>query len=90
MLSRPLIALAVSLTRGVLALSNECGGEGDYMNFIMPTVASVDTSRPVWPSCPAPGWVSGVDRLSARPNGEKLITGAGGAGQSRSAARSGL
>ena len=60
---------------------NECGGEGDYMNFIMPTVASVDTSRPVWPSCPAPGWVSGVDRLSARPNGEKLITGAGGAGQ---------
>ena len=61
---------------------NECGGLGDFMNFVMPVVASVDTSRPIWPSCPAPGWVSGVDRLSARPNGKKLLTGSGGAGQS--------
>ena len=61
---------------------NECGGMGDYMNFVMPVVASVDSSRPIWPSCPAPGWVSGVDRLSARPNGKKLVTGLGGANQS--------
>jgi len=61
---------------------NECGGMGDFMNFVMPVVASVDSSRPIWPSCPAPGWVSGVDRLSARPNGKKLLTGSGGAGQS--------
>ena len=32
------------------------------------------------PSCPAPGWVTGVDRLSGRPNGNKLLTGEGGAG----------
>lgn len=61
---------------------NECGGLGDYMNFVMPVVASVDSSRPIWPSCPAPGWVTGVDRLSARPNGKKLLTGLGGADQS--------
>jgi hypothetical protein len=28
---------------------NECGGGGDYMNFVMPVVASVDSSRPIWP-----------------------------------------
>jgi hypothetical protein len=61
---------------------NECGGMGEFMNFVMPVVASVDSSRPIWPSCPAPGWISGVDRLSARPNGKKLLTGSGGAGQS--------
>lgn len=61
---------------------NECGGGGDYMNFVMPIVASVDSSRPIWPSCPAPGWVTGVDRLSARPNGNKLLTGLGGSNQS--------
>ena len=48
----------------------------------MPVVAAVDSSRPIWPSCPAAGWVSGVDRLSARPNGKKLLTGSGGANQS--------
>ena len=60
---------------------NECGGGGDYMNFIMPVVAAVDTSRPVWPSCPAAGWISGVDRLTSRPNGKTLQTGAGGGGK---------
>ena len=60
---------------------NECGGGGDYMNFVMPVVAAVDQSRPIWPSCPAPGWVSGVDRLSARPNGKTLVTGPGGSSQ---------
>ena len=57
---------------------NECGGGGLYQTFAMPTVARVDTSRPIWPSCPAPGWESGVDRLSSRPNGGTLVTGAGG------------
>ena len=61
---------------------NECGGMSDYMNFVMPVVASVDSSRPIWPSCPAPGWVTGVDRLSSRPNGKKLLTGSGGVNQS--------
>ena len=48
---------------------NECGGKGLYESFVMPKVASVDRSRPIWPSCPAFGWSSGVDRLSSRPNG---------------------
>ena len=43
----------------------------------MPTIASLDTSRPIWPSCPAPGWLSGVDRLTCRPNGKPLVTGSG-------------
>eukprot|EP01052_Picozoa_sp_SAG31_P017367 SAG31_NODE_1185_length_9494_cov_5.602980_4_plen_268_part_00 len=60
---------------------NECGGGGDYMNFIMPVVSAIDASRPIWPSCPAPGWITGVDRLSSRPNGKKLITGPGGIDQ---------
>ena len=34
---------------------NECGGGGLYESFVMPTVASLDRSRPIWPSCPAPG-----------------------------------
>ena len=40
----------------------------------MTTVSAVDRSRPVWPSCPADGWDSGVDRLSGRPNGKPLFT----------------
>jgi hypothetical protein len=43
----------------------------------MPTVAATDASRAVWPSCPASGWASGVDRLTARPNGKTLVTGVG-------------
>ena len=31
---------------------NECGGGGLYESFVMPTVASLDRSRPIWPSCP--------------------------------------
>ena len=57
---------------------NECGGAGLYSSFVMPIIASVDRSRPVWPSCPAPGWISGVDRLTCRPDGGILVTGAGG------------
>ena len=62
---------------------NECGGGGLYQTFAMPTVAGVDTSRPIWPSCPAPGWTGGVDRLSSRPDGGHLVTGAGDAGSPR-------
>ena len=27
---------------------NECGGGGLYQSFVMPTVAAVDQSRPIW------------------------------------------
>ena len=53
---------------------NECGGGGLYDSFVMPKVAQVDRSRPVWPSCPSDGWASGADRLSSRPNGKTLDT----------------
>ena len=57
---------------------NECGGGGLYESFVMPTVASLDFSRPTWPSCPAPGWTGGVDQLTSRPNGGTLAMSAGG------------
>jgi hypothetical protein len=38
----------------------------------MAAVAEEDPSRPPWPSSPSPGWVSGVDRLTALPNGLPL------------------
>ena len=40
----------------------------------MAVVAEEDTSRAVWPSCPAFGWVSGVHSLDATPNGNTLTT----------------
>ena len=52
---------------------NECGGQGVYASFVMNTVAKADRSRAIWPSCPADGWVSGVDSLYARPNGNTLV-----------------
>lgn len=54
---------------------NECNGGGLYESFVMPTVASIDMSRPIWPSCPSSGWISGVDRLSSRPNNMTLLVG---------------
>jgi hypothetical protein len=39
----------------------------------MPTVAAADMSRPIWPSSPSEGWVTGVDRLTGRPNGQRLL-----------------
>jgi hypothetical protein len=33
-----------------------------------------DTSRAVWPSCPASGWATGVHRLTGLPNGNPLTT----------------
>ena len=38
----------------------------------MQTVVDEDMSRVAWPSCPSNGWVAGVDRLSAHPNGSPL------------------
>ena len=56
---------------------NECDGHSLTESFVMPAVAHFDKSRPIWPSCPASGWVSGVDTLSSRPNGDTLVTAAG-------------
>ena len=38
----------------------------------MTILTSEDSSRAVWPSCPAQGWRSGVNRLSSHPDGVKL------------------
>ena len=43
-----------------------------YATFVMQTVVDEDQSRVAWPSCPSSGWVAGVDRLSAHPNGSPL------------------
>ena len=48
---------------------NECGGGGNYASFVMTIIAQEDPSRPIWPSCPSNGWISGVDRLTSLPNG---------------------
>jgi len=49
-----------------------------YATFVMTVVAEEDTSRTIWPSCPAGGWTTGVHQLDARPNGNKLTTPANG------------
>jgi len=46
---------------------------GIYATFVLTVVAEEDNSRPLWPSCPAKGWLSGVNRLSSIPNGKPLI-----------------
>jgi hypothetical protein len=51
---------------------NECNGHGIYADFVMTTIAGEDPARSPWPSCPAVGWASGVDRLSSLPNGSPL------------------
>lgn len=58
---------------------NECqvymdSDTGVYASFVMTVVAEEDVSRSVMPSCPSVGWESGVDMLTGRPNGGKLIT----------------
>ena len=40
---------------------------GIYASFVMTVVAEEDASRAIWPSCPARGWASGVEKLTARP-----------------------
>jgi len=46
-----------------------------YVNFAMEVVASEDKTTAVWPSCPAPGWKSGVNRLTGYPSGQPLVIG---------------
>lgn len=55
---------------------NECVSQGHdiWDTFVMTTVARADQSKAVWPSCPAKGWATGVDRLTDRPNGKALVT----------------
>ena len=45
---------------------------GIYATFVLTVVAEEDDSRVIWPSCPSAGWVSGVDRITALPNGSPL------------------
>jgi hypothetical protein len=45
---------------------------GIYATFVMTVVAEEDPSRSIWPSCPAPGWTNGVNRLTSIPNGSPL------------------
>lgn len=43
-----------------------------YATFVLSIVAEEDKSRPIWPSCPAFGWVSGVNRIDSLPNGTRF------------------
>eukprot|EP00041_Stephanoeca_diplocostata_P018439 m.386275 g.386275 ORF g.386275 m.386275 type:complete len:512 (+) comp21014_c0_seq6:294-1829(+) len=45
-----------------------------YATFVITTVADEDTSRAVWPSCPATGWTTGVSKLTGMPNGHAFST----------------
>eukprot|EP00038_Savillea_parva_P028912 m.67751 g.67751 ORF g.67751 m.67751 type:complete len:1029 (+) comp8463_c0_seq1:39-3125(+) len=57
---------------------NECIFHGNmtlYVNFAMEVVAAEVSTTPLWPSCPAPGWKSGVNRLTGYPNGNPLVIG---------------
>ena len=62
---------------GVWEACNECGGYGRYADFVMTTVADEDKSRPIWPSSPANGWISGVHRDTGLPNGLPLVNSPG-------------
>ena len=42
---------------------------GIFATFVLTVVASEDSSRVLWPSCPATGWAHGVNTLSSLPNG---------------------
>lgn len=41
---------------------------GLYASFVMTVVAQEDMSRAIWPSSPARGWATGVDRLYQTPS----------------------
>ena len=52
---------------------NECNpNQGSIGTTVMTIVTSEDSSRAIWPSCPAQGWSTGVNRLSSLPNGNPL------------------
>ena len=46
---------------------------GVFATFVMTIVAQEDQSRAVWPSSPAVGWATGVDRLYQTPNWESPL-----------------
>eukprot|EP01052_Picozoa_sp_SAG31_P020589 SAG31_NODE_1556_length_7893_cov_1.993585_3_plen_376_part_00 len=48
-------------------LMNRGAPANRFAQLGMTLVAEHDRSRPIWPSSPASGWRSGVDRLTARP-----------------------
>ena len=43
-----------------------------YLRHFLDVVAAADSSRPVWPLCPAFPWEAGVDAESGLPNGDPL------------------
>ena len=55
-------------------VDNDPGSTAIYADFVLQVMAEEDRSRSVWPACPAAGWAQGVDRLTSRPNGNKLVT----------------
>jgi hypothetical protein len=57
---------------------NECIFHGNmtlFINFAMEVVAAEDKTTPIWPSCPAPGWKTGVNRLTGFASGQPLAIG---------------
>eukprot|EP00041_Stephanoeca_diplocostata_P030471 m.923001 g.923001 ORF g.923001 m.923001 type:complete len:903 (-) comp23763_c0_seq5:340-3048(-) len=52
---------------------NRTGPTVVYAAVVMTTVAFEDYSRIVWPASPAAGWLTGVDRLYGKPNGNPLV-----------------
>jgi len=62
--SHPSIALWDGCNECTVIMNKDTG---IYATFVMTVVASEDHSRAVWPSCPALGWTTGVDRLTSRP-----------------------
>jgi len=52
---------------------NECGGVRDIVPNAVTVLAREDPSRVIWPSCPASGWKTGVQRLTGLPNGNPLV-----------------
>jgi beta-mannosidase len=43
-----------------------------WQDTIFPNISSIDSSRPVWPACPAFPWKSGVDSKGL-PNGQPFV-----------------
>ena len=54
---------------------NECNAlnTSTIITVELPIVASEDNTRAIWPASPSHGWISGVNRLTGRPNGKTLI-----------------
>lgn len=70
-----LIALLTAVTHLLPVTASrpaECGGGGIWDRFVSTIIAQEDTSRPVWPANPSPGWATGVDMLTGFPNGRPL------------------